>query len=192
MFLLLLLMFLSCSFVFYTFNSNFFGLAAPYFEELTISKGFDQVTASDGRTWKIVYEASNEAVFSGVVRHVSHWRENDIPFVTHDVLVTTQEFSSQKRVFTRVYNHQFYFRYFDEPYPNGTINLLHIVPASYEIYEQLLQIRDWNLVTIRGREILKIDIYKPDGEFWGYWEDQGCNTILVKSVEIKAFGTPYP
>jgi len=41
-------------------------------------------------------------------------------------------------------------------------------------------------VTIQGREIFKIDMDDPQGAFMGYWQDEGCNTILVKSVKIES------
>jgi hypothetical protein len=144
------------------------------------------------RKWTIQYEYDHDTNFTGVVRHVSHWREEDIPFATHDILVTTGEFASQDRVHVSVMMHTFTYRYFEDPHPKGAINLLHIVPASESVYRQLLEVREWNQVSIRGREILRIERFDPEGKFLGAWQDAGCNSILVSSVEIIAEGTPVP
>jgi hypothetical protein len=177
---------------YYSFNSDFFGLAAPPLEEMVFSRGYERVSAPDQRQWSISYEFERGSTFAGVVRHVSHWREEDIPFATHDILITTGEFASQSRVHVSVLFHTFTYRYFEDPAPAGTVNLLHIIPATPDIYRQLLEVREWNLVTIHGREILRIERFDPDGEFLGYWQDVGCNSILVDSVIISDQGTPVP
>jgi len=177
---------------YYTLNSDFFGLAAPPLDELIFSQGFQRVSASDGRRWSIQFEFERDSIFRGVVRHVSHWREQDIPFATHDILVTTGEFTSQKRVHVSVLFHTFTFRYSEDPYPAGTINLLHVVPATPELYRRLLEVREWNHIEIRGREILRIERFDAEGKFLGYWQDAGCNSILVDSVAILDNGTPVP
>jgi hypothetical protein len=174
-----------CAFFYYTTNSDFGGLARPAFENLEVSEDFGEVTSTTTRrSWKITYEYFGDSTFAGVVRHVSHWREDSVPFATHDVLVTTEDFADPKQVDTSVYNHRFRYTYPAGVSPKGNINLLHIVPLNEEIYKQLLNLRDWNNVTIKGREIFKIDMYDPQGAFTGYWQDEGCNTILVKSVAI--------
>ena len=172
-------------------NSDFFGLATPRLDDLEFSPDYGRVTASDERNWTISYERTSESTFSGVVRHVSHWREESFPFATHDILVTTGEFASQARVSMRVLLHTFTYRYFGQK-PSGSIHLLHIVPASTEIYQQLLQVRDWNQVTISGREILRIERFSADGQFEAAFQDAGCNSILVTSVVIHSQGTPVP
>jgi hypothetical protein len=91
-----------------------------------------------------------------------------------------------------VRNHTFYYQWDSGPAPQGTINLLHIVPKTEEIYRQLLNIRDWNLVSISGREIYRIDLFDSKGNFTSYWQDHGCNSILVTSVKIETQGTPIP
>jgi hypothetical protein len=171
--------------LYYTTNSDFGGLARPAFENLEVSSDFAKVNSTtDGRSWAITYENFGDTTFTGTVRHVSHWREDTIPFATHDILVTTDDFANPDVVTTDVSNHRFYYTYPPDVQLNGHINLLHIVPLNEDIYKQLLSVRDWATVTISGREILKIDMFNSDGLSLGYWEDQGCNTILVKSVII--------
>jgi len=182
-----------CGFLYYTLNSDFFGLAAPPFAELSFSPDFTDVRDNkDKRTWKIIYESNPFSTFHGVVRHVSNWRDEPIPFATHDILVTTGEFNSPSRVSARVYNHAVYYQWYADPTPQGKINLLHIVPQTEQIYRQLLQVQLWNLVTISGREIYRIEQFDPAGKFTSYWQDEGCNSILVTSVKIDAPGTPIP
>jgi hypothetical protein len=111
--------------------------------------------------------------------------------MSHDILVTTGDFASQDFVDVSVIAHKFFYHWDDTP-PNGSINLLHIFPASAEVFEQLKQIRNWNSVSISGREILKIDLYDSDGRNLGFMMDMGCNTILVTTVTIHAEGTPIP
>lgn len=182
-----------CGFLYYSLNSDFFGLAAPPFADLTFSEDFTSVRDNkDGQSWKISYEAIPFSVFHGVVRHVSNWRDEPLPFATHDILITTGDFSSTSQVTTRVNNHTFYYQWTDASKPQGTINLLHIVPRSEDIYRQLLMVRDWNLVTISGREIYRIEVFDASGKFTSYWQDRGCNTILVTAVKIAQVGTPIP
>jgi len=182
-----------CGTLYYSLNSDFFGLAAPPFAKITFSDDFSNVTMPDGRSWKIIYEKNKLSTFAGVAREVIHWREeSQIPFATHDILITNGEYSSPGRVTTRVHNHAVYYQWYTESMPKGAINLLHIVPLNEEIYRQLLKIRDWNLVTIKGREILRIEIFDKTGNPENYFQDDGCNSILVTSVEIHAKGTPIP
>jgi len=173
------------SYFYYTTNSDFGGLARPAFQNLDVSSDFGSVTdTADHRSWKITYEYFTDSTFSGTVRFVSHWREDNIPFATHDVLVTTDDFANPDLVDTSVESHHFHYSYPGDLSPKGHINLLHIVPLNEGIYQQLLGLRDWDTVSISGREILKIDMFNPDGLSLGYWQDSGCNTILVKSVKI--------
>ena len=178
--------------IYYTINSDFWGLAAAPLGELDFSPDYTRVSDAQNRSWEISFESNADSTFNGVVRHVSHWRDEDIPFATHDILVTSGEFASQERVHVSVMFHTFTYRYYEDPTPQGTINLLHIVPASEDIYHQLLEVRDWNSVSIRGREILRIERFSQKGEFLGAWKDAGCNSILVDSVDILARGTPIP
>jgi hypothetical protein len=192
-FTILLVLFSLCGFMYYSLNSDFLGLAAPPFADLTFSPDFSLVKdVKDKRSWKITFETQPNSTFHGVVRHVSNWRDEPIPFATHDILVTTGEYTSPSRVSTRVYNHAFYYGWGDGPQPVGTIHLLHIVPQTQEIYRKLLDIRDWNMVTIAGREIFRIDLFDSSGKFTYFWQDDGCNSILVTTVIIEASGTPIP
>lgn len=174
------------SIVFYSTNTDFWGLTAPDFEHFTVSDNFQTIQGTEEQTWKISYEFAGATQFSGLVRHVSPIRMGKFPMLTHDILVTSGDFADSSLVRTNVSNHHFTWFCDSGTQPRGTINLLHTVPASEEIYEQLLQIRSGDQVAISGREILRIDSLKPDGSSDGWWQDSGCNTLLVNTVEILA------
>ena len=53
------------------------------------------------------------------------------------------------------------------------------------IYNQLLEIRNGQQAKLSGYEILRIDAYQKTGEYLGKWEDSGCNTMLVTSVQVQ-------
>jgi hypothetical protein len=169
--------------VYYNANSDFIGLAGPDFQDLTISSSKEQIKAGD-LYWKITYEKPTDSEFSGLVRHVSPIRDNRIRILTHDVLVTSGEYADPSIVRTSVTNHRFRWRSAGTSHPEGTINLLHTVPANEEIYRQLLQIRSQDEVIITGREILVIEVFDQDDGYLGEWHDTGCNTLLVNSVTV--------
>jgi hypothetical protein len=37
-------------------------------------------------------------------------------------------------------------------------------------------------VDIRGREIYRLNAFDDSGEAHGWWEDSGCNTMLITSI----------
>lgn len=168
-------------------NTNFAGLAAPHFESWIVNTDYSRLTATDGRQWHITYEGggARQTTFTGLVRHVSHWREANLPMLTHDILITTEEFAQPNRVQTWVFNHRFYYR-FQYPTPQGRINLIHALPHNPDMYAQLLAVREGQQVTLRGYEILRITRYDAQGNRLGYWQDDGCNTTLVMQVSLAA------
>lgn len=104
--------------------------------------------------------------------------------LSHDILVTSGDFDDSSIVRTSVSNHRFYWYSDQQNRPQGSINLLHTVPSTEELYHQLAQIRKGDRVRIKGIEILDINRYDQQGDFRGSWADAGCNTLLVTSVEI--------
>ena len=169
--------------IFYNTNSDFFGLAGPDFDGLTISDTKEQIAAVD-LFWKITYEGLADSEFPGLIRHVSPIRQNSMRILTHDILVTSGEYADPAIVNTSVANHRFRWRSTSTTRPKGTINLLHTIPANEEIYRQLLQIQAQDEVIITGREILTIKAYDQDDNYLGEWHDTGCNTLLVNSVTV--------
>lgn len=171
-------------YVYNNVNIDLFGLGAPDYQHLTIDSGFYNIQDTHQDSWKIEYDYAWDTTFSGLVRHVSPIRLNQFPILTHDVLVTSGDFADSSIVTTDVSDHHFVWYSPGKSSPKGTINLLHTVPIDKTIYEELLQIHEGEHVKISGREIQRIDAYNPDGERIAWWEDNGCNSILVKSVTI--------
>ncbi len=169
--------------IYYRANTSFFGLTTPDFANLRISEDCKPI-GSEEPCWRIDYESPRETVFVGKVRHVSPIRLSRFPFLTHDILVTSGDFADPDKVDAGVTNHHFFWRSSDPAYPVGKINLLHTAPTNAAIYEQLLDIRSGDYVTITGQEILKVDYYDSQGQYWGKWQDSGCNTLRVTAVEI--------
>ena len=168
---------------YYTANTDFFGMAGPDFDSLAISDSYQQFQAADV-SWKVTYEKPVDSQFSGLVRQVLPIREGSFRILTHDILVTSGQYADPAIVSTSVLNHRFTWRSSGTSRPTGTINLLHTVPASQDIYRQLLEIRSDDEVTIGGREILTIQTYGRDGTYLAEWHDTGCNSLLVKSVSV--------
>jgi hypothetical protein len=168
---------------YYTANTDFFGMAGPDFDSLAISDTYQQFQAADV-SWKVTYEKPVDSQFSGLVRGVFPIREGTFRILTHDILVTSGQYADPAIVSTSVLNHHFTWSSSGTARPTGTINLLHTLPASQDIYRQLLEIRSDDEVTIGGREILTIQAYSRDGSYLGEWHDTGCNSLLVKSVSI--------
>ena len=165
-------------------RSSLFGLRGPDFDSLQISDSFDSLE-SDDFVWQIVFERPDDSVFEGTVRHNSAIRLNRFRILTHDVLVTTGDYADPQVVNTSVSNHHFRWSSNSDSLPDGTIHLLHTVPADQAIYEQLSAIAEGDRVKIDGQEILRIKVFDLDGNYLGEWHDEGCNTILVRSLQVE-------
>ncbi|MBI9050829.1 MAG: hypothetical protein JEZ00_15520 [Anaerolineaceae bacterium] len=155
----------------------------PQFEELTYATDFTEISALDGRTWQILYENREPSTYDGIVRHTSGWVDASVPFMSHDILMTTRDYADPEITKTMVFQHKFFYRS-DHGGLSGRINLIHALPASLEIYEQLQQIDKWDHVIINGREILMVKIFDAEGKDKGYFKDMGCNTLLITGVTI--------
>ena len=163
-------------------NTDFFGLTSPDLAGLTVLDQYKTIQDDQGANWEVTYEKSKDTVFQGYVRHISINHISKFPFLTHDILITTGDFADPDLVYTNVTNHHFYWQSLNKDYPQGTINLLHVVPENEDIYQQLLRIRNGDTVSISGREILRIDAFDSQDKNLGWWKDDGCNTTLVKEV----------
>jgi hypothetical protein len=171
------------SYFYYFVNVDFFGVGAPPFKDLVISPDFTRIDQPDGTYLTVSYEKASASTFTGLVRHISPIRLGDFSILTHDVLVTSGDFANPDKVSTSVINHHFSWTS-AESYPRGAINLLHTVPLNEAIYRQLLELRSGQNVSVVGREILKINAYSPEGSSKGWWQDSGCNTLVVTSIEL--------
>ena len=163
-----------------------FGGVRPNFKDYQINENYTHIQRGDGDYWTISYEKPTYSSFSGIVRYTTEDHEKDFPLLTHDILVTSGDFANPDIVHTDVYEHHFTWSSPKSEHPQGAINLLHTVPLNEDIYQQLLQVKDGEQVTISGPEILRIDAYKPDGALIGWWQDSGCNSMVVTTVQIQA------
>ncbi len=165
------------------FETNYVAISGPDFDHLTISSSFQDISSPDG-VWKMTYEKPVDSHFAGLVRYISVDRVDMFSILSHDVLLTTGDYANSSLVSTFVDNHHFSWRSTSTVSPNGTINLLHIVPVSKDIYQKLIKIKNGDRVAMGGHEIFKIDYYDKSGAFKGYWSDTGCNSIVVSSVDF--------
>jgi hypothetical protein len=150
---------------------------------LTIYEGYQFVYQEYSDTyWELSYEVGVVSTFRGQVRHTSRINESRFPMLTHDILVTSGDFSDQNIVRTSVSNHRFVWSA-TKTQPSGTINLLHTMPADEETLNALYDIQYGDTVTIVGYEILEIQRSKG-GRSQDKWKDAGCNTLLVTDVII--------
>ncbi len=171
------------------FNHEIYSLVSDHaledFDSMTVSNGFHHIVLADGRSWNIDYEKNPDQSFSGKVRHISPIRTGKFAILSHNILVTVGDFQDPSAVFTRVSNHHFFWRSLIGTHPGGSINLLHTLPMNQTVFTQLQQIKNGDMVTIRGYEIYRIDGWASSGKYIGYWKDSGCNTILVTEVFIR-------
>lgn len=170
-------------FIFYNLNLNPFGIGRLDFSSIQYDTQFQKVNSAN-RTWTISYESNHVVTFRGLIRHISPIRDSNIPFLTHDILITSGEFSDSKKVKTTVINH--HFQWFSPKIrnPDGTIHLLHTVPKNEENYLMLLSLKEDTQVYITGREIQQIQLMGSTGLQVYEWKDTGCNSILVTDVDI--------
>lgn len=174
---------LAIGYVYYNVNVPLPGLGGEPFKNLKISQDFKRIEKADGSYLTISYELPIDSTFTGLVRHISPIRESRFPILTHDILVTSGDFADSQKVKTSVFNHHFSWSAGNEA-PKGKINLLHTVPANKEIYDQLFALRNGDTVRIAGREIFRIEAFDPQARSQGWWQDSGCNTLVVTSVEV--------
>lgn len=164
-------------------TANPFGSQAKKFNNYSISPGFMRYEEGEN-TWTIQYEKKTSSQFKGSVRHVSPIRLNEIPLLTHDILVTSGDYADPELVTASVSNHRFRWQSLTDTRPDGRINLLHTVPKDESIYQQLMSIQTGDTVLISGWEILRIDALDSTEKPLLWWQDDGCNTLLVDGVEI--------
>jgi hypothetical protein len=165
--------------------SNLLNFSRREFGDFQINANFTTYNSANGKSWGIDYEKKISSQFSGKVRHTSIIAIDNFPILTHDILITSQDFADPEKVKTSVTDHHFMWIALTKEHPQGTINLLHTVPKNDEIYQQLLKIQPDQMVTISGWEIKRINAYQPDGEISQWWQDTGCNTLLVDLVTVQ-------
>jgi hypothetical protein len=182
-FIFLFAIIVAAAFIYFRVNTSFFGLAGTDFDELVISNSYETISAED-MYWEVQFEGIGESKYIGTVRYAAPIRIDEFRILTHDILVTTADFSNPDLVDTNVIDHKFFWKSSGTDTPTGSINLIHAIPANKALYQEMLKIQSWDIVKITGREIYTVKSYTSDGTFLGTWLDNGCNTLLVESVTI--------
>ena len=182
-FIVLFALIVSVAFLIIQGNTSLFGLIGNDFDDLAISNSYEKISSPD-MYWDLQFEGIGESKFIGTVRHVSPIRISEFRILTHDILVTTVDFADPALVDTTVIDHKFFWKSATVSSPNGSINLIHAVPANKAVYQELLKIQNGDIVKITGREIYTVKAYQADESFLGTWIDTGCNTLLIESVSL--------
>jgi len=182
-FILVFIGIVAAAFIYFRVNTSFFGVAGSDFDNLVISNAYE-IIESDEFYWEVQFEGIGESKYIGTVRHVAPIRIQEFKILTHDILVTTADFANPDIVETSVIDHKFFWKSTNSESPNGTINLIHAIPANKDIYQNMLNIQNKDIVKITGREIYTVKAYQLDDIFLGTWQDTGCNTLLVESVSV--------
>jgi len=182
-FIVLFALIISVAFFYFRINTSLFGLIGNDFDDLVISNSYEKISSTD-MYWDVQFEGIGESKFIGTVRHVSPIRISEFRILTHDILVTTVDFANPDIVDTTVVDHKFFWKSATVSSPNGSINLIHAIPANKAIYQELLKIQNGDIVKITGREIYTVKAYQADESFLGTWIDTGCNTLLIESVSL--------
>lgn len=155
------------------------------YDKMVVTNGFHAISLPNGQSWTLSYEENHDTVFHGQVRHISPIDISKFAILSHDILITSGDFSDSDLVSTRVSNHRFIWHPKNGIQPDGSINLLHTVPINQDIFLKLKEIKNGDVVRITGWEILRIEGWNSIKEYEGYWQDAGCNTTLVTEVVIE-------
>jgi len=182
-FIALFAVIVAVAFIYFRVNTSLYGLIGNDFDDLIVSNSYETISSGE-MYWEVQFEGIGESKFIGTVRHISPIRIEEFRILTHDILVTTADFSNPDIVDTSVIDHKFFWKSTQASSPNGSINLIHAFPANKDIYQELLKIQNWDTVKITGREIYTVKAYQSDETFLGNWQDAGCNTLLIESVSI--------
>lgn len=106
---------------------------------------------------------SNERVhYLGDVRYIGRAYNKYVPCITNDAIVTTGEFSDPSIVeVTPITNGNMRWR--SDKYPQGTLVVLHFIPADVLVYNNLKRIKKGQRVEFIGREETDSKIYAFHG-----------------------------
>lgn len=154
------------------------------FDELTYSDKLQRITEPRGSFWILHYEIEPDVIFSGLVGYTTAVHESNFAILTHDILVTNGDFSNPFIVEIKVAEHRYRWVSWHVPKPNGSISLIHAIPINEEINQQLRSIQSGDGVVIKGYDIFRINSYDSNGNYQGFWQDDGCFTTLVTEVTI--------
>ncbi len=167
------------------YQTNTIAIGGPPVDHWQFSENLTQVHLG-GVQWNIAYENSGSSSFTGTVRYVIPIRSLSDSIFTHDILIVSGDYTDANKVSVSVENHQVNITKLvpSAADPVGQVNLLHTVPADLAVYNQLLQVRTGQKVTITGLEISSVQTI-ANNQDKGVWTDSThTNSLLVQKVEI--------
>ena len=122
--------------------------------------------------------------FSGTIQWTGHAAPSAVPLITHEVLVTTGEYSDPKIVQIQpVVDHHTTWTYVARRMAEGTIHIVHCIPSTPEVYDALGALVAGQSVTIDG-ELLRGPLKGTDGSFWQTGKESHP-TVFVRSVRVE-------
>ncbi len=154
------------------------------FDEIMITDKMRRITEPDGAFWIISYESNKEMSFSGIVGYTTKNNEQNFAILTHDILITNGDFSNPFIIEIMVAEHRYRWISWHVPQPSGSISLLHAIPMNEKINQQLQSIRTGDAVVIKGYDIYRVESFDRRGNYLSYWQDDGCNTLLITDISI--------
>ncbi len=129
-----------------------------------------------GPNYEVFLESEDPSTYTGTIR--SFWYYDDQPPLIADYLVTSGSYADPACEVGQT-GHMAYWRG-EECQVDGGGGLfanVHALPYSALVDEWLRSLSEWDVVTIRGYEVERIDY---DDSSW--WTDAGCNTLIITWV----------
>jgi hypothetical protein len=123
--------------------------------------------------------------FAGTIQWTGQAAKSAVPLITHEVLVTTGEYSDPKVVqIEPVVDHHTTWKYVARRQAEGTIHIVHCVPSSPEIYDALGALTVGQNVSIEGA-LLSGQLKGTDGAYWQTGKESHP-TVFVRGVHVEA------
>ena len=162
-----------------------FFLREPSADNIVASMIVDVVTG-DIRYKDVNYKAGwgKEKTYEGQVRVIVNAHHKYAPYITHEAVVTTGEFSDPSIVtVSTIKDGNMYWR--SRKRPTGTLVVLHFVPLNYSIYEKLKSVREGQTIKLGGRDEKDGYIKASDGTFTKL-QHSNHRFFLVEDVQTRA------
>lgn len=101
---------------------------------------------------KIYAEWGGEKTRSGDLRYFGRAYDENVPFMTHDTVLTTGEFSDAEKVFVSpIESGNMYWKPIVKS-PEGTLIVLHLFPDSISVASELSKLKEGDKVEFVGRD----------------------------------------
>jgi hypothetical protein len=122
--------------------------------------------------------------FAGTIQWTGQAAQSAVPLITHEVVVTTGEYSDPKVVQIQpLEDHHTTWKYVANRMAVGTIHIVHCIPSTPEIYDALGALKVGQAVAIEG-ELLQGPLKGTDGSFWQTGKESHP-TVFVRAVRLE-------